>query len=415
MSTYNVSIKKLIAGFIFISVIITAESCHHLKHSTQTTVVAKQLPDTAVRLQLVTDQIYCPVDLRSAPDSSGRLFISQLQGKIWIMKNGKILPTPFLDISKKMVRPDTATFDERGLYSMAFDPHFASNKKFYIYYCAPPQKHGDNCKLVVAEFQASKSNPDIADPASEKIIWQTEGRWLAGDGCQLAFGQDGYLYISTGNIDTVKHYDEAQQLNSWLGKILRVDVHTYPYSIPPDNPFVNDPKAKKEIWAYGFRRPWRFSFDPVTHDLFVGEVGDNRLEEIDIIEKGGNYGWPIKEGNLIYDSTLMNMDTTHLLPAANMYNHQVGLAVMGGFVYHGKDIPSLDNKYVFADFNGPVFDLTKNANGEWTRQSLPVSGRPADHLNIFSVGMDQQDELYLLGTTTTPKGFKGAIYKLVSN
>ncbi|WP_018614051.1 PQQ-dependent sugar dehydrogenase [Segetibacter koreensis] len=365
----------------------------------------------AVRYQLITNAIKSPVQMVTAPDNTNRLFISDLGGKIFIMQNGKLLPKPFIDVSSKLEQKDT-TAAMRAIFSMAFHPDFAANKKFYICYNAPASDTADKCKLMISEFRASNTNADIADASTERKVLEVDGSTIGVDGCQIAFGPDGYLYIAIGDNGTPLEKREAQDLHSYLGKLLRIDVNKTPYAIPSDNPFITNKNAKPEIWSYGLRRLWRFSFDPDTHLLFGADIGDKTEEEIDIIQKGGNYGWPIKEADSLA-VTNTTADTSGFIPPVNSYSHKDGICVIGGSVYHGDQLPFLKNKYVFADFNGSLFAIGKNENEKWLRNPIKVLNPPTYPFTIFSFDKDTNNELYVLGVLNTKAGSIGAVYKLV--
>ncbi|MEJ7683429.1 MAG: PQQ-dependent sugar dehydrogenase [Segetibacter sp.] len=316
-----------------------------------------------------------------APDNTDRLFISDLSGKIFILQNERVLPTPFIDVSSKLEQKDTAA-SMRAIFSMAFHPDFAANKKFYICYNAPASDTADKCKLMISEFRTRNDNPDIADLSSERKVFEADGSSIGVDDCQIAFGPDGYLYISIGDNGTPLEKREAQRLNSFLGKLLRIDVNKTPYAIPPDNPFVGNKNVRPEIWSYGLRRLWRFSFDPETHLLFGADIGDKMQEEIDIIQKGGNYGWPIEEGDSLAVKNT-TADTSKFIAPLNAYSHKDGICVIGGNIYHGNELPFLKGKYVFADLNGSLFSLSENPNKKWIRQPIKLLNPPTDPLKHF--------------------------------
>jgi glucose/arabinose dehydrogenase len=365
----------------------------------------------ALKYQLFTEALKAPVQMVVPPDRTNRLFISDLSGKVFILQNGQLLSKPFIDVSTKLEQRDTSS-SMRAIFSMAFHPDFASNKKFYICYNAPAGDTVDNCKLRISEFRVSNDNPAMADLSSERKVFEAEGNTVGVDDCQIAFGPDGYLYISIGDNGTPLEKREGQRLNSFLGKMLRIDVNKTPYAIPSDNPFVASKIVKPEIWSYGLRRLWRFSFDPETQRLFGADVGDKMQEEIDIIQRGGNYGWPIKEGDSLAVKNT-TADTSKFIAPINTYSHKDGICVIGGYVYHGKELPFLKGKYVFADLNGSLFSLSKNTDERWIRQPIKLLNSPTDPLNIFSVDKDKNNELYVLGVLNTRAGSKGVIYKLV--
>lgn len=370
----------------------------------------------SLKLQLVTDKIHDPVAMAIPDDGSGRIFICQKEGQVWIINHNKVLHHPFLDVSKKMI-PVNPGYDERGLLGLAFSPDFRTDKKCYTYYSAPTDSPKMNCRNILASFTVAAGDSNKADENSEQVIMQFEKPQSNHNGGDLQFGPDGYLYLGLGDGggggDKHGPNGNAQNLGSWLGKILRVDVSRSPYLVPPDNPFVNTPGARPEIWAYGLRNPWRFSFDKKTGELFCGDVGQNKYEEVDTIRKGGNYGWRVMEGFHVYNMPDSGVtDTARMIKPIDEYDHHLGISIIGGYVYRGKAIPALEGKYVFGDYEGEIFYLSKNADGSWTRNKLPVQNIP-DKFQVFSFGQDEQGELYVLGAITFGNGSNGMVYKIV--
>jgi glucose/arabinose dehydrogenase len=364
----------------------------------------------AVNLALVTKDVFFPVEVKTAPGDTQRIFIADLKGKILILKNGAVLPQPFLDITGKLENKDSAT-PVRGMYSMAFDPNFAANRKFYVSYNASTAIDSNKCKVVISQFEASAGNPNVADPATEHRVIEIEGHSVWQDACEITFGPDGFLYISIGDNGTPMKLREGEKLNSYLGKLLRIDVHTLPYKIPANNPFIHTKGAKPEIWAYGLRRLWRFKYDSLEHTFIGGDIGDKMQEEIDTLTRGGNYGWPYMEG----DSIRVGKDTLPPGLAAPIltYGRKDGICVIGGTYYRGADIPFLQNKYVFADYNGTLYFLTQGAQGALTKQKITVQNKLADPFIITSCDMGPHNEIYLCGVVNTGKGTPGAVYKIV--
>lgn len=278
-------------------------------------------------LQLIADSLVSPVFISEPPDSSHRLFVVDEIGKIWIIgADGKKLTTPFIDVTNKMVTL-SPSYDERGLLGLAFSPQFKTNGKFYIFYTAPPRPGTPvpgppgstwNNLTRISEFKVSASDPNQADLSSERVLIEDNHPYLNHNAGTLAFGPDGFLYISIGdggNADDVGngHVPDWYTVNAGgngqdlyanlMGDILRIDVNGNPYNIPADNPFFGTPAARPEIYAFGFRNPFRFSFDMGgTHQLIVGDEGQSLYEEIDLITKGGNYGWNVKEGTHCFDT-----------------------------------------------------------------------------------------------------------------
>ena len=414
-------------------------------------------------LQLIADSMIAPLVISEPPDGSKRLFIADETGTIWIIgADGKKLSSPFLDISGRMVTL-TPSYDERGLLGMAFHPDFKTNGKFYLFYTAPPRAgtpvpgtagSGWNNLTRISEFKVSASDTNHADPASERIILEDDHPYLNHNGGTLAFGPDGFLYISIGdggNADDVGngHVPDWYTVNAGgngqdnyanlMGDILRIDVNGSPYNIPQDNPLVGT-AARPEIYAFGFRNPFRFSFDMGgSHQLIAGDVGQSLYEEIDLVTKGGNYGWNVKEGTHCFNTDNDLLERTScpatdsagnplIDPVIEMVNNAnpkgggVGNAVIGGYVYRGTALKSLQGKYLFGMFattnnqeSGKVFSADMAGNGSWSYTQLAISGYTTDlgtYLKGF--GQDQSGEIYLLTSDQTgPQGNTGKVYKII--
>ncbi len=347
-----------------------------------------------LELQRVADGFTRPVYLTHAGDGSNRLFIVEQAGVIKIIRNGQTLATPFLDIRDRI-----ESGGEKGLLSVAFHPKYEENGRFFVNYTA--RKEGI-LKTVIAEYRVSSSNPDLAD-RTERIILEIEQPFGNHNGGLNKFGPDGFLYIGLGDGGAAGDpFNFAQNLASLLGKFLRIDIEKEPYAIPQDNPFVGRADAQGEIWAYGLRNPWRFSFDRCTGRLFAGDVGQNRLEEIDLIEKGKNYGWRTMEGSQCYDPpTLCNTQGLEL-PIAE-YDHSLGCSVTGGYVYRGTQFPNLIGHYLFGDYcSGRIWSLGQESTGRWTMRQLIDSP-----FSISSFGEDERGELYVVH-------YGGAIYRVAA-
>jgi glucose/arabinose dehydrogenase len=373
---------------------------------------AQQKP--SVKLVLIASHLNAPVAMNCPKDGSGRIFICEQTGKIKIIKNGKVLPKPFLDVSTKLV-PITGRYSERGLLGISFHPDYKNNKRFFIYFSSATNNPASDHKSIVAEFRAS-AEPDIADPASFKTIIEIEQPENNHNGGQLAFGPDGFLYIGLGDGggggDQHGRIGNGQNLNTHLGKILRIDVNSKsPYAVPRDNPFVNKPNTKPEIWAYGLRNPWRFSFDRQNGKLYCADVGQHKWEEISIIEKGKNYGWRIMEGSHCYEPSTNCNQKGLTLPIAE-YGHNPLLSITGGYVYRGKKIPSLRGKYIFADWSGPMFYIEATGSKAEIKKLL-IQGKTGNDpkMDVNSFGEDEQGEIYILGQESTgPKSTNGIVY-----
>ena len=356
--------------------------------------------------QEVTGGLTNPVFITNAGDGSGRIFVVERAGTIRIIKNGNLLTTPFLNI-QSLVK---STGGEQGLLALAFHPSYETNGKFYVVYTAPRPGDPDGSILTLAQYSVSAGNPDQANAASASILLPidhpTQGNHNGGT---LAFGADGYLYWSTGDGGGGGDPgNNAQNRNSLLGKILRLDVDSgSPYVIPNTNPFFSstDPNIKKEIWAYGLRNPWRIAFDRLTHDLYIGDVGQSAREEIDFQPAGSaggeNYGWRVMEGSLCFNPSSGCDQSGKILPVAE-YSHSLGCSVTGGTVYRGSNFPALYGYYFYGDFcSGRFFSLQNDAQTGWIATELLDTP-----YQISTFGEDEQGELYLADYAT------GKIYNI---
>lgn len=336
-----------------------------------------------------------PVDLQSPRDGTNRLFVVEQQGRIIVFENNPntTIKKIFLDITDRV-----SWGGEMGLLGLTFHPQFSSNGYFYVNYTANNPR-----RTIVSRFQVSSSNPDSADKNSELILLTFNQPYSNHNGGCLAFGPDGYLYIATGDGGSAGDpQNNAQNITNLLGKILRIDVNSQQpplnYSIPPDNPFANhpNPDVRKEIYAYGLRNPWRFSFDPVTNKLWCADVGQYDWEEIDLIENGGNYGWRCYEGNHPYN--LSGCNGNYTFPVYE-YSHIEGISITGGYVYRGNQFPEFTGKYIYGDFGSKkIWGLTYD--GSTTSNELLAICPQA----ISSFGVDDQNEIYAVG-------YEGRIYK----
>ena len=369
--------------------------------------------DISLKLKIISEGLHSPVAAAFSP--KGLMLVCEQTGQIRVIENNKLIDQAFLNLENKLVKLSGA-YDERGLLGIALHPDFANNEKFYVYYSAPSSKKGSDHQSVIAEFKVS-TDSRIADALSERIlitIQQPESNHNGGD---LKFGPDGYLYIGVGDGggagDRHGETGNGQNLNTLLGKILRIDVNSdQSYRIPNDNPFVGK-AAKPEIWAYGLRNPWRISFDNNSGQLFVADVGQNKFEEVNIIEKGGNYGWKIMEASHCFYPE-ENCKTEGLILPIAEYEHEEGISITGGFVYRGKELTKLTDKYIFADWTGPMFYLEKKGES-WIRGAVSLAAKPTRDFKILSFVQDNDAELYLLTNQEVgPKDTKGAIYKLIN-
>lgn len=373
-------------------------------------------PVASVKLALLSDQLSHPTAFAVIPGgAANQLFVCEQEGRIRIFDNGKLQPQPFLDISQEIIKKPG--YDERGLLGLAFHPDFAKNRKFYVYCSTPVTGRKDvNNEEQIREYTVAK-NANVVDKTTMRVVLKMDDPDPSHNGGDLKFGPDGYLYISIGDgggqHDKHGEIGNGQDLTTLMGKILRIDINQQPYGVPKDNPFVgkddvNGKPVRTEIYAYGFRNPWRISFDRETGKLFTGEVGQDKFEEVNIVEKGDNYGWRIREGLHIHNEA--DPDPKNWVDPISEYPHTEGLSVTGGFVYRGKAIPALTGKYIFADWMGPIWQLADTGAKTWTRQKLPIS-REVGYWHIYSFGEDNAGELYVL-TVLLDSG-KGALYKMV--
>jgi len=295
--------------------------------------------------------------------------------------------TSFLDITDRVNRGGS----EEGLLGLAFDPAYEQNGYFYLYYSRDNPR-----RSVLSRFSRIQDNPSAAGPQSEVVILEIPQPFANHNGGQLAFGPDGFLYIGVGDGGSAGDpQGNGQSLGTLLGKILRIDVNGLSapgsYTIPPDNPFVDTAGARAEIWAYGLRNPWRFSFDNTTGLLWCADVGQNRWEEINIISRGGNYGWNRMEGSHCYSPPAGCDQTGLVLPVAE-YDHSLGCSITGGYVYRGGTIPDLTGYYIYGDYcSGNIWALGYQNNAVTANVLLTESD-----LRITSFGVDAEGEIYVL-------------------
>lgn len=436
----------------------------------------------SVRLQTINSgELMGPVGMTNAGDGSNRLFVVDQRGKVQILQDGSLLPTPFLDIESSLVPHRVnefevdgeifteLAFDERGLLGLAFHPNFgvsgqAGEDKFYVYYSqTSPNAPGTGAspvdhRSVVAEYSVSGTDANVADAASERVLMTFDQPQFNHDGGQIAFGPDGYLYIGTGdggssNDNNAGHtggdntrpsgiLGNSQDRTNLLGNILRIDVDgddgpNGEYGIPTGaggNPFVGEGNGvREEIFAYGVRNPWRFSFDDGpggTGRLFIADVGQGEVEEINVTdpasEQGVNFGWRVREGSFDFDNTTPIADGLTLTDPVAEYIHpgsdttqfpgllQIGRSVTGGFVYRGSEFPELEGQYIFADWStdfgfgaGTLLGLEEVNPDQWELSVLDVlGGNPIDfYINGF--GEDESGELYVVGRTNLIPGNLG--------
>lgn len=336
-------------------------------------------------LEPIADGFHQPLYLTHAADGSGRLFVVEQGGAIWIFQDAKTLFPPFLDLSAQVSRRSP----EQGLLGLAFHPDYGRNGYFFVHYS---DRNGDS---VVRRFIVS-SDPNQADPSSAVNVLKYPQPYRNHNGGQISFGPDGYLYVGLGDGGSAGDpQDNGQNLLTWFGAILRVDANHSPgFAVPPDNPFLSNEAAAPEIWVYGLRNPWRFSFDRMTGDLYIGDVGQNDWEEIDFQRSGSpgaeNYGWGRMEGGHCYQTVCEH--EAYVAPIAEYHHSDGGCSVTGGYVYRGEKLKKLQGVYVYGDYcSGSIWALLQTAPGEWTNSPLIESG-----LKISSFGEDELGEIYVV-------------------
>ncbi len=409
-----------------------------------------------IALKKVAEGFTSPTVLVPFGDKSGQLLIADQVGTIQILtKDGTLLEKPFLDLRSRLIKLNQG-FDERGLLGLTLHPKFAQNGKLYVMYSAPlrPDRPKDwDHTMTLSEFKVSANDPMQADSASERVILQIDKPWFNHNGGCIEFGPEGYLYLSVGdggnaNDDGRGHTPElgnGQDVTTLLGKILRIDVDKgNSYTIPSDNPFAGG-KGRPEIFAYGIRNSWRMSFDRGgSHELFAGEIGQTMFEEVNIIVKGGNYGWRIREGFHCFDPKNVKsppadcpkidamgkplIDPIFEYKNVNGFRNDpeaLGISITGGYVYRGKALPQLEGRYVFGDWSrnfvvkgGMIYVATRPAPGsqKWSIEPLESATHPKGQLQAFvvSFGQDAEGELYVLTNESNGLvGKTGKVHKLV--
>ncbi|HVT05546.1 MAG TPA: PQQ-dependent sugar dehydrogenase [Thermoanaerobaculia bacterium] len=350
-----------------------------------------------VALRTVVTGLGSPVAITSPGDRSGRLFITEQRGTIRVVDRGSLVQTPFLDVSTLV-----SCCGERGLLSVAFHPRYAENGFFYIDYT---DRNGDT---VIARYSVSPTDDDVASPSSALVLLKIAQPYSNHNGGQLQFGPDGYLYIGMGDGGSGGDPgNRAQDLSTLLGKLLRIDVDAAsPYAIPSSNPFVGNSSARGEIWALGLRNPWRFSFDRQNTDLWIGDVGQNAWEEIDLQRVGSiggeNYGWRLMEGTHCYNPS-SNCDNGGITRPVLEYSHAQGCSVTGGYRYRGLRYPNLQGMYLYADYcSGTLWGALPDAQGRWSATVLLQTAK-----TVSTFGEDEDGEVYLADYSG------GVIYQIV--
>jgi glucose/arabinose dehydrogenase len=350
-------------------------------------------PTLQVEFIPVASGLTNPLDIQQAGDGSGRLFVVEQGGRIQIIQNGSLLGTPYLDISSLIV-----SGGETGLLGLAFHPSFSTNGCFYVNYTTT--RLTGSLQTVIAEYHAAPASSNTVSVATEQRLFTVDQPEANHNGGGLAFGNDGFLYIGLGDGggagDQHGTIGNAQDLTTRLGKMLRISVTCNgTFSVPADNPFVANATAAKEIWLYGLRNPFRFSVDHNTGNLWIGDVGQDSFEEVDMVtpmQGGSNMGWRCKEGTHNFNFTANCQTATFLDPIFDYDHSQGDDTVIGGYVYHGTSMTALAGNYIFGDFiSGRIWSLTQNAQGQWVRTFLANSGSG----NLAGFGQDATGELYV--------------------
>ncbi|HVU06998.1 MAG TPA: PQQ-dependent sugar dehydrogenase [Verrucomicrobiae bacterium] len=384
-------------------------------------VFAQSLPQIELKQVFPKLQIERPVWMSEAPDGSGRFFAVGQAGKILVVKKD----SDGADAKEFLNIEDRHPYfqNEDGLLSIAFHPGFKTNGLFYIYYTLENPKD-QNLKpqnypyhSVVSEFKVSATDPDKADMSSERILLQVPEPFWNHKGGELCFGPDGYLYLGLGDGGLGGDpFGSGQSTSTLLAKMLRIDVNTrdtihhgnreeeLPYGIPRDNPFAHEPNARHEIFAYGLRNPWRYSFDRATGDLWVGDVGQDLWEEVDLVTKGGDYGWSVREGAHHYkpgpegaqyiDPVIEYPHRADMQSQAMFPDHSPGLCVIGGYVYRGKKYPALDGVYIYGDNSlGTIWGLRYDRDAHKVTEHGKLLQQPQ---NVNSFAEDEDGEIYAI-------------------
>ena len=413
-----------------------------------------------VTLEPVVEGLVSPLTLH-APAGDARLFVIEQLGQVRVIQDGELLDAPFIDLSGRMAEI-SPSYDERGLLGLAFHPDFAENGLFYVHYSAPLRDgapEGWNHTAHVSEFKVSADDPNVADPDSERILLEVDQPQMNHDGGALAFGPDGYLYIALGDGGAANDVAEGhpplgngQDVSTLLGSLLRIDVNNGdPYAIPEDNPLVGvtldteqgfqGAEAQPEIYLWGLRNPYRFSFDRETGDLWIPDVGQNLFEEVNVVTGPANLGWHLKEATHPFDAdnageVPTSEPATHGLMGEELtdpifeYTRSsvnpddfIGITVIAGYVYRGDDSPSLQGHYVFGDWGQSFSEAsgtfivghpTVDADGNVTGLELDHVERLDEFIMGFGEGAD--GEIYMLTSAITgPDGTTGKVYRVVAD
>jgi glucose/arabinose dehydrogenase len=388
---------------LFIAVLAIPPSIH-AQADEEVPITRDSLPDTSqFQLEQVIDGLRHPLLVTHAGDDSGRIFVVEQTGRIWIVRDGVLVNTPFINLSGIVSQDVLRGFSERGLLGLAFHPDYAANGLFYVNYT---DQQGTT---HVVEYSISADNPDMADPESARVLLSISQPYSNHNGGDLVFGPDGYLYISVGDGGSGNDPQRVgQDPANLLGTILRIDVDNSgedtPYAIPDDNPFFTNPALAPEVWAWGLRNVWRMSFDRATGDFYLADVGQNAVEEVNFQPAdspgGENYGWPAYEGSR--RNVGSGPETEVVWPIVEYANPSQGCSVTGGYVYRGEAIPELVGAYIFGDWcSGRIWAAYRDHSGEWHHDELFN-----EQMQISSFGENEDGELYVVN-------YRGSVYKFV--
>ena len=382
--------RILYGSLVLVFVVVTAGVAHSKSEDPlcqEKGQTSQALP--AIRLERIATGLSEPVGLTAPGDGSGRLFIVEQSGTIRIWRKGSVESQPLLDL-----RHQVATGYEMGLLGLALHPQFPQVPRLFVNYTT--KTASDGIRTKIAQFTLH-NDAMVVDRASERILLDIAQPYSNHKGGHLAFGPDGFLYIGLGDGGSGNDpHDNAQRLDTVLVKMLRIDVNKQEgsqlYGIPSDNPFVKNTAARPEIWAYGLRNPWRYAFDGRTGLLYVGDVGQNTREEIDVLRKGGNYGWRRMEGTVCTPAVNPSCDRDGLELPIYDYPTSGGHVVIGGYVYRGTSIPELCGVYLYGDYgSGEIFGLRYDG-----RMIMPPATLVESHRRIASFGEDERHELYVI-------------------
>lgn len=393
-------VKRLLIACLLLVVAVPVLAQEATPEATEAPVINRSAPDPdSVTTEEIMSGLSGALFLTTANDGTDRLFVVKQAGEIVVYDSqNDSEPQIFMDVNPLLTNDvNTPGYTERGLLGLAFHPEYAENGEFYINYT---DRRGDT---VVARYSVSEDDPNRADMDSAEIILTQSQPFPNHNGGHMAFGSDEYLYIALGDGGSADDPQEnGQDTSNLLGTILRIDINAETYTIPADNPFVDGEAGQPEIWSYGLRNPWRFSFDRVTGDMYIGDVGQNQWEEVNFEpadSPGGlNYGWDVYEATHQFEQ---GNAPDAVMPFAE-YEHSLGCSVTGGYIYRGEAMPDLQGVYFYSDFcSGNVWAAYRDDSGAWQSDIFMQTGR-----QISSFGEDDNGELYLVD-------YRGSIMKLV--